>query len=563
MAQLKNTTISDTRFLQLPVGTTAQRPASPTNGMTRYNTSDNTVEYYNGTGWIQISNENDATVTGAYTLDIIDAGIPYRVHVFTGSGTFVPRYASEVEYLIVAGGGGGGQHHGGGGGGGGFLTGTTTVTPQTYTITVGSGGAGTLSNNTTNPVPGANGQNSIAFGLTAIGGGGGGSWAGNGTSGGSGGGASNWTVNPARLAGAGTPGQGFAGANSVANTTDAGGGGGGAGGSPIVPSGLDGGPGRGSTITGTLTYYAGGGASGRYLGGNFSGGIGGRGGGGRGSWAFGDHPQGANYWGGFGGANTGGGGGGAASLTTPGRGGNGGSGVVIVRYRKHTNQLSNIPSIVTTNLQWHVNAGNPESYSGANATVWYDVSGNNRNGTLNGTLPFYRNNHGGYFDFNGSNNNVTIPNAAIPTGNLLTFEVWNYGLEVRSSSVIEATIAGGSRSLNVHLPWSSRDVFFDCGGNRLLRLSDSWLDFLGWHHWVFTKNASTGVMRIYLDGNLWASSTGNTGTIAATTAARLGSYANNSNYHRAYVGEARLYNRDLTAEEVLRNFQATRGRYEF
>jgi hypothetical protein len=290
--------------------------------------------------------------------------------------------------------------------------------------------------------------------------------------------------------------------------------------------------------------------------------MGGRGGAGNGSWAFSDHPQGANYWGSNGGANTGGGGVGAASITPPVRGGAGGSGVVIVRYRKHTNQPSNIPSIVTSNLQFHVNATDPESYSGANATVWYDISSNNRNGTLNGTLPFFRNGWQGYFDFNGSNNNVTIPNDAIPTGNLLTFEVWNYGLETRSSSVIEATIAGGSRSLNVHLPWSNREVFFDCGGNRLTKLVDSFLDFFRWHHWVFTKNATTGVMRIYLDGNLWASSTGNTGTISTTTAARLGSYANNSTYHRGYVGEARLYNRDLTANEVLRNYQATRARYE-
>lgn len=35
----------------LPVGTTAQRPSSPTAGMIRFNTTTNNVEVYNGSSW--------------------------------------------------------------------------------------------------------------------------------------------------------------------------------------------------------------------------------------------------------------------------------------------------------------------------------------------------------------------------------------------------------------------------------------------------------------------------------------------------------------------------------
>lgn len=35
----------------LPVGTTAQRPASPAAGMMRFNTTTGRVESYNGTSW--------------------------------------------------------------------------------------------------------------------------------------------------------------------------------------------------------------------------------------------------------------------------------------------------------------------------------------------------------------------------------------------------------------------------------------------------------------------------------------------------------------------------------
>lgn len=43
---------STTGGMYLPVGTTAQQPASPATGMIRFNTTTTAVEYYNGTQWI-------------------------------------------------------------------------------------------------------------------------------------------------------------------------------------------------------------------------------------------------------------------------------------------------------------------------------------------------------------------------------------------------------------------------------------------------------------------------------------------------------------------------------
>jgi hypothetical protein len=54
MAILKNTTIDDTAALQLPVGTTAQRPSFPDNGMMRFNTTTGKVEFWNGTAWVDL-----------------------------------------------------------------------------------------------------------------------------------------------------------------------------------------------------------------------------------------------------------------------------------------------------------------------------------------------------------------------------------------------------------------------------------------------------------------------------------------------------------------------------
>jgi hypothetical protein len=43
---------SATGSVKFATGTTAQRPASPVAGATRWNTTDVALEYYNGTAWI-------------------------------------------------------------------------------------------------------------------------------------------------------------------------------------------------------------------------------------------------------------------------------------------------------------------------------------------------------------------------------------------------------------------------------------------------------------------------------------------------------------------------------
>jgi hypothetical protein len=221
-----------------------------------------------------------------------------------------------------------------------------------------------------------------------------------------------------------------------------------------------------------------------------------------------------------------------------------------------SNQVAN--QIITKDLVLYLDAGNINSYPGS-GTTWTDLSGNGYNGTLvNG--PTYNSANNGYLIFNGSNQNVTIPNASIPTGNLLSFCVWNYGITTQQSSVVESRDVNGTRTLNIHLPWSDGTVYFDCGGDRLSKAASN-ANYQGWHYWCFTKNVSTGQMKIFLDGVAWANSTGNVGSINATTAARLCSYAINTTYHNAYIGNVKIYNRALSTAEILQNYNVQKGRF--
>jgi hypothetical protein len=236
----------------------------------------------------------------------------FRVHSFTGTSNFTLTGNSiSADYLVVAGGGSGGssgdQTGGAGGGAGGYRTGTFTLTPNSYTATIGSGananGGGRISGN--------KGASSSFIGgstnISSTGGGFGAASQGAGGVGGSGGGSQTGNAGALGNEGGYTPIEGYAGGSGAGSTTgNWGGGGGGAGGAGQGTGSGTGGVGASNSIRagGAVTYS--------------TGGQGGRG-----------NAGGAN--GAVGSANTGNGGGGANGSGNS-AGGAGGSGIIVIRY---------------------------------------------------------------------------------------------------------------------------------------------------------------------------------------------------------------------------------------
>ena len=336
-----------------------------------------TLVYVDGTqGWKLVDTGESASLPQVALFTVATGGTPcagttsgdYKIHTFTGPGTFCVSVAgnapvnpaggpNQVDYLVVAGGGGGGSYQGGGAGGAGFreshsdpisgpytasplATATAhTVTASPYTITVGAGGA--YDNQ---------GATSTFSTIDSAGGGKGGMGAGtpaplsNGGPGGSGGGGSNSYLSPGAYPG-GTgntpptaPPQGQTGGNgtgsgSPSNLGNAAGGGGAGGtgtsGSPAPNpgGGKAGGAGVTTSAPGSPTAFAGAGGGGAFASG--SGGSGGSGGGGAGGSSSFPHAATA------GGTNLGGGGGGSgrdgSGVSTTAAAG--GSGLVIIRYK--------------------------------------------------------------------------------------------------------------------------------------------------------------------------------------------------------------------------------------
>lgn len=464
----------------------------------------------------------DPLPTGGNTVADIGG---YRIHTFTSTGTLTVPTDRSVEVLVVGGGGGGGGSNGAGGGGGaGGVTynASVAVSAQAYTVTVGTGGAGSSPTGGTN----TNGNTSSLGALVSVtGGGAGGGYNGSSTTapntGGSGGGGGS-SASGSFTGAAGTAGQGNAGGNGRATSTttaQAGGGGGGAGAvgqASAATYGGDGGDGFTSSITGSSVVYGGGGGGGKRSTG--SAGNGGSGGGGKG---------GLSAAGSIGTNGLGGGGGAGANGYS---GGRGGDGVVIVRYPY------NPPSVTsgwtTTNQRW-----------GAGA-----------------------------FMFDGVNDGVSLSGDPAAVS-------FDYNTPFSIGAWVKTSALGVQQSIVTKMansaPYTGYDLHLMPTGQLELHIINTWptnnitiktanpVSAGNWHYVVMTYsgNSAASGAKLYVDGvaqptttvydNLSAS------TITSTNVA-IGSRGNTAVYFNGIIDSTAIYNRALTAGEVISNYNSSR-----
>jgi hypothetical protein len=154
-------------------------------------------------------------------------------------------------------------------------------------------------------------------------------------------------------------------------------------------------------------------------------------------------------------------------------------------------------------------------------------------------------------NFDGSDDYINLSPSAIPTGNQITIEIvtsWSGALQ--NNSII-AGGSGGNQDLNLHLPWGDGNVYWDFGRpfNRISKAIGSSDNYLGNHHWVVSKNSTTGIMRIYLDGTLWHYGGGQTSTISLLNSVSIGRYdidTVKAYYYKGDIPVLKIYNKELT-----------------
>ena len=235
-------------------------------------------------------------------------------------------------------------------------------------------------------------------------------------------------------------------------------------------------------------------------------------------------------------------------------------------------------NIVTNGLVLYLDAANTKSYI-SGSTTWNDISRGGNNGTLvNG--PSFSGSNGGFIRCDGINDYIeTIDNTSLDFGsNNFTVEYWFRKL----ATTVSYSNIWGPNKWNTGAAPSSNEWFL-CIGNAFggngnafgffvevgtttygTGESSESLTLNTWYQLVSVRNG--GALQTYLNGVL-KQNVSPAGFTSASTINNVGRNlrVNNSNLNNLYTNAdnsiIKIYNRALTAAEVLQNYNATKTRF--
>ena len=153
---------------------------------------------------------------------------------------------------------------------------------------------------------------------------------------------------------------------------------------------------------------------------------------------------------------------------------------------------------------------------------------------------------------------VKVPKEAFQyVSNEITIMLWQNGdpnIQPQNGTLFEGVNSLNQRVLNVHLPWSNSNVYWDAGFDgaydRINKLATP-QNFEGsWNHWAFTKNCSTGEMKIYLNGVLWHSGTNLDNVMLDIQRFSIGGANSWSNFYDGSIDEFAVFNVALDASTI-------------
>lgn len=188
-------------------------------------------------------------------------------------------------------------------------------------------------------------------------------------------------------------------------------------------------------------------------------------------------------------------------------------------------------------------------------TAAVDSSGNGLDGVVNGGATWVPGVNGTGLNLDGVDDFVALnPSTFNGMGNTVSISVWVLGgtdHPERSTFFWGAQNTNGTgRQLQVHLPWEGSTAYWRApGGQVSVGLTTDQITGT-WNHWAFTKESSTGAIKIYANGVEIAGGTGSTGTFSVAQG-YLGIDPNDT--ARAYHGvvdEFKVYDHELSLGEI-------------
>jgi hypothetical protein len=216
------------------------------------------------------------------------------------------------------------------------------------------------------------------------------------------------------------------------------------------------------------------------------------------------------------------------------------------------------PNVIEDGLVLALDAANVKSYPGT-GTAWTDLSNNGNNGTLvNG--PTFNSDNLGSLVFDGTNTRVTVVHNELLNPGFLTLEAWIYPqLGMTSWATVCAKVIGNSAAgYSLERRSNTSDFSFWVNHwNSYFVLAPMVFDV--WQYIVGTYDGTS--VRIYKN-SIEINNRDHTLPIShGTENLFIGKHGNLNYYWKGGISNIRIHNRALTSQEILQNYNATKGRF--
>jgi hypothetical protein len=231
--------------------------------------------------------------------------------------------------------------------------------------------------------------------------------------------------------------------------------------------------------------------------------------------------------------------------------------------------------IVTDGLIFAVDAGNIVSYESGSTTT-YSLTGSLSGSLINGTG--YLPNNGGVWDLDGTDDYIDFPD-----NNILDFGTGSFTIECffkpdstqsggNSPAIMNKSVgnfsspAAGVTGWILYWRTSVNQYQFQLGDSSAAVNSVFFPGTVNndntWRHLVVTIPSGNNTIKGYYNGNLVASGTRTlTGSTDTDVNLTLGTWRQFARELNTELSVARIYNRELSAQEVSQNFNAQRSRF--
>lgn len=205
------------------------------------------------------------------------------------------------------------------------------------------------------------------------------------------------------------------------------------------------------------------------------------------------------------------------------------------------------PRIVTDGLVLYWDIANSKSYINGSSIV-YDLSGNNRNGTVSNVV--FSNDFGGVVSTDGyPTSNITLPNTAL---SLISSNYTVIGAARYNGASRQRIITAYNNWLLGH--WSGRVNSYFAGG---FVSTQGVINDTSWRIYAGTGHITNDIYTFHINGiQLDSNGNGSYGPDGI----KIGGYIASEN-STGQFSFLQIYDRVLTSSEILQNYNALKGRF--